>query len=130
MYPSLPHWVAAIYALLAVVLIPWIIYLGITLPVRHVSRHWDISWVGLDVAIVGMLLLNAVFSYKKSKWLVVSTSCTAALLCTDAWFDIMSAHGGAPFRQALASALLVELPLAILTLGIALRIVRKGYLGR
>jgi hypothetical protein len=122
--------VAALYALLAVVLVPWTIYLGTSLPVRHLSRHWDVSWVGLDVAIAGMLVLNAVFSYLGSKWLVISASFTTALLCTDAWFDVMSAHSGAPFDQALASALFVELPLALMTFLVALRIVHREHHGQ
>lgn len=127
MYPRLPHWVAALYGVLAIILVPWIIYLGISLPVRHVSRHWDTSWVGLDIGIVAMLILNAAFSYAGSKWLVISASFTTALLCTDAWFDVMSAHSGAPLWQALASACFVELPLAALTMLIAIRIVHREH---
>jgi len=129
MYPRLPHWVAALYALLAIVLVPWTVYLAIALPVRHLSHHWDVSWVGLDIGIACMLILNAVFSYRGSKWLVISASFTTALLCTDAWFDVMSAHSGTPFNQALASALFVELPLALMTFLVALRIVHREHRG-
>lgn len=127
MYPRLPSWVAILYAGLAVILVPWTAYLGNTLPVHHLSSHWDISWVGLDVAIASLLILNAVFSYRGSKWLVISASFTTALLCTDAWFDVMSAHSGAPFQQALASAVFVELPLALMTFLVALRIVHHEH---
>jgi hypothetical protein len=126
-YPALPHWVAVMYGGFAVVTVPWVIYLGQTLPTRHITRHWDASWVGLDIAIVAMLLLNAIFSYRESKWLVMSATATATLLVADAWFDIMSEHAGKPLIEAISLAILVELPLAILTFSVALRIVKREH---
>ena len=35
----------------AIGLLPWTVYLSITLPPRHESAHWDIVWPGLDVGI-------------------------------------------------------------------------------
>jgi hypothetical protein len=124
-YPALPRWVAGVYGLLALITIPWTLYLAVTLPTRHLSRHWDISWVGLDLAIVLMLSLNTLFSYFESKWLVMSATATTTLLLTDAWFDVMSARAGRPFMEALVLALLIELPLALLTFSVALKIVRR-----
>ena len=126
-YPALPHWVAIIYGFFAVVTVPWIIYLAVSLPTRHLSRHWDVSWVGLDIAIVLFLLLNAYFSYKESKWLVMSATATATLLVTDAWFDVMSEHSGHPLMEAIALAVFIELPLAVLTFSVALRVVRREH---
>jgi hypothetical protein len=128
-YPRLPHWVAGIYGLLAVITMPWTIYLALTLPKKHLSTHWDVAWVGLDIAIVAMLILNAVYSYLESKWLVMSATATTTLLITDAWFDVTSAHRGAPFLEAVASAVLIELPLAVLTFTVALRIVTREHPG-
>jgi hypothetical protein len=127
-YPALPRWVAVMYAVLAVVTIPWAIYLAVSLPTKHLSTHWDISWVGLDTAIVFLLILNAVYSYLESKWLVMSATATSTLLLVDGWFDVMSSHPGKQLIQALAMALLVELPLAILTFRVALRLVRREHL--
>ena len=129
-YPRLPRWVAALYGVLAVVTIPWAIYLGLTLPTRYSSRHWDISWVGLDVAIVLLLILNAIYSYLESKWLVMSATATTALLLVDGWFDVMSAHAGKPLAGALSMALLVEFPLALLTFRVALKLVRREEVGK
>jgi hypothetical protein len=126
-YPALPHWVASLYAVLGVLTVPWIIYLGLTLPTRHISRNWDVSWVGLDITIVFFLLLNALFSYRESKWLVMSATATATLLVTDAWFDITSEHAGRPLQEAIALAAFVELPLALLTFSVALRIVQREH---
>ena len=124
-YPAIPHWVAAIYGILAVITVPWVIYLGVTLPSRHISRHWDVAWVGMDVAIVSLLLINAYFSYKESKWLVMSATATTTMLIVDGWFDITTARPGKPFYEALIMAFLIELPLAIITFRIALRLVKR-----
>ena len=126
-YPALPHWVAVIYSFFAILTVPWIIYLAESLPTRHLSRHWDVSWVGLDIAIVLFLLLNAIFAYKGSKWLVMSATATSTLLVTDAWFDIMSEHPGRPLTEAIALAVFVEIPLAVLTFVIALRVIRREH---
>ena len=126
-YPALPRWVAGIYGLLALVTMPWTIYLAVTLPTRHLSRHWDVAWVGLDIAIVAMLILNAVYSYFESKWLVMSATATTTLLVVDGWFDVMSSGSGKPFIEALTLALLIELPLAVLTLSVALRLVVREH---
>lgn len=126
-YPALPRWIAGAYALLVVITIPWTVYLGITLPAKELSTHWDISWVGFDVAIAFMLVLNAIFSYLESKWLVLSATATSTLLVTDAWFDVITAKSGRPYHEAVASALFVELPLAILTFHVALRIMNREH---
>lgn len=126
-YPLLPTWVACIYGLLALILVPWVTYLALTLPTRHLARHWDVSWVGLDVAIGLLLILNSVFSYFESKWLVISATATATLLYTDAWFDVMSARSGLPFVEALSLALFIELPLATMTLWVGLRVVHHEH---
>jgi hypothetical protein len=126
-FPALPRWVAAVYGFLAAVTIPWTIYLGITLPTRHLSTHWDAAWVGLDVAIIAMLILNAVYSYLESKWLVMSATATTTLLLTDAWFDIVTARTDKAVAAALVSAFLIEIPLAILTFRVALKIVNREH---
>lgn len=126
-YPALPHWTAALYGLLVAITIPWTVYIGLTLPTKHVSQHWDVAWVGLDVAIAIFLILNAIFSYLESKWLVMSATATSTLLIVDAWFDIITARHGRPFDTSLATALFVEIPLAILTFNIALKIINREH---
>jgi hypothetical protein len=126
-YPALPRWIAGAYTLLVAITVPWTIYLGITLPTKELSTHYDISWVGLDIAIAFLLVLNAVFSYLESKWLVLSATATSTLLITDAWFDVVTARAGRPFHDAMASALFIELPLAILTFHVAFRIMNREH---
>jgi len=120
-----PKWAAIVYALLAILLIPWITYLAVNLPTRHLSRHWDISWVGLDTAITVLLILNSIFVGIESDLLAISGTATATLLSTDAWFDIMSARPGRALYSAVSAALLLELPLALLAFSAALRALKS-----
>ena len=117
---ALPPWTPLVYSVLAAATIPWTIYLAETLHTRHVTHHWNIAWVGWNVAIIILLFLNAVFAARASRWIIISATSTAALLVADAWFDIMSSSGIQVY-VAIALALVVELPLALLTLSIAIK---------
>jgi hypothetical protein len=110
-----PRWVAKVYIMMAVVLLPWTIYLGISLPKHHLSAHWDISWTGLDIGLIISLASTGLFAYLRSVWVVITSATTGGLLLVDAWFDVMSERRESDFRQALILAVFIELPLAILS---------------
>lgn len=118
-----PKWVAIVYSCLAVCLLPWIFYLSVTLPVHHLFTNWDISWVGFDAGLAILLLLTGLLAYLRSDWVVISSTATGSFLIVDAWFDITSAHKGAEFREAVFLAIVVELPLAIVSYTLAHEIV-------
>lgn len=126
-FPALPRWVAWTYAILAAITVPWTIYLANTIPEHPLSANWDNAWVGLDIAIVTLLILNAVYAYKESKWLIMSATATSTVLVVDAWFDVMSAHTSSDMRQAVILALFIELPLAALTFVTALKLVKREH---
>jgi hypothetical protein len=117
--PPAPRWVAPLYLVLAVLLVPWTVYLGIVLPDHTTSAHWDVAWVGFDAAIVCALVLTAWCAYRRTNWVESSAAATATLLIVDAWFDCTTARGGSELAQALVQAVVVELPLAVLSLWIA-----------
>ena len=121
-----PLWLGVIYSMLSLILIPWTFYLSTTLPTRHLSSHWGLSWVGLDVGITMLLLLSALLAYLGSEWVIISSTATGSLLVADAWFDIMNAHAGPDLRQSVAMAVFVELPLATISYIVAHRIVQKN----
>ena len=114
-----PSWSAPLYLVLAVLLVPWTVYLGLVLPDRTTSAHWDVAWVGFDVIEFAALALTGWFAYRRSTWVEVSASSAAALLFVDAWFDITTATPGWDLAQALILGLVIELPLAGLSLWIA-----------
>ena len=47
-----PRWVAPVFILLGVGLVPWTVVLAFTLPARHGTHHYDVAWTGFDVVLV------------------------------------------------------------------------------
>jgi hypothetical protein len=100
-------------------LIPWIVLLAITLPPRYMAGHWTLTWVGFDIILLGLLALTAWLAWRRRQALVATAFLTAALLACDAWFDVTTASGRADTIFAIASAVLLELPLAALLFAVA-----------
>jgi hypothetical protein len=110
--PSLiVRWAGPAFILFSVVLIPWIIYLGLSLPARQLSPHYNVAWVGFDVLELIALGGTGYFALRHSRYLAVTAAAAATLLVVDAWFDIMTSPRHQIF-WAILSAALVELPLA------------------
>jgi hypothetical protein len=107
----------------AVVLVPWIAYLAITLPPRYVADNWDVTWVGFDVLLLVMMVATAVLGYLRRQMLVMTAFATGVLLVCDAWFDVVTAHGNDQ-TWSVVSAVVVELPLAALFITASLQILR------
>jgi hypothetical protein len=123
-----------VYALLAIAIVPWIIWLAWSLPERSVSSHYRLAWVGFDVLLCGALARTAYLAWRRSPFVVNVASATAALLVVDAWFDVTTSPGGHDLLVSAALALFVELPLAVLSLVLAgraqLQIARTGAVNR
>jgi hypothetical protein len=104
-------------------LIPWIVYLGLSLPDRYVTYNWTATWVGFDTLLLGFMGATAVLGLLRRQLLVLTAFTTGVLLVCDAWFDVMTA---APFDRWLSvlTAVLAELPMAVLLITGSLRILR------
>jgi hypothetical protein len=109
----LPRWVTPVLALTAVGLLPWALWLTFSLPARHVSEHYDLAWVGFDIALFTAFAATSWCIIRSSRWLVPLAAATGAMLVCDAWFDVVTA-GRNELGEAIAEALLAELPLAAL----------------
>jgi hypothetical protein len=109
------RWTGPMFALFAVILLPWTVYIGISLPARQLSPNYDIAWAGFDVFLLGALASTAYFALRRSRYLSTAAGATAALLVVDAWFDCMTTPGP-QLWQSLVLCFLVELPLAGLCL--------------
>ncbi|MFL5960062.1 MAG: hypothetical protein ACJ75G_07360 [Gaiellaceae bacterium] len=108
----LPRWMTIVLGLVAVGLVPWILYLTFTLPSRHVTFHYDLAWIGFDVALLTSFAATAWATFRGSRWLVPLAAITGTMLVCDAWFDVVTSQGGTEMWEAVAEALLAELPLA------------------
>jgi hypothetical protein len=109
-----PPWTAPALFLCAAVLIPWTAFLFSTLPLHYVANHWRLAWGGFDIVLGAALAATALMVARRSPFAEVTATITATLLCCDAWFDVLTSRGTSDIAQAIASAVLVELPLAAL----------------
>jgi len=102
----------------------WIAVLILNLPVRHTSSDWRAAWVGLDIAELAGFAATAWAAWHQRQILIFFMIITGTLLVCDAWFDLALDYGSRDFAMSLASALVVELPLALLLFTSARRLVR------
>jgi hypothetical protein len=108
-----------ILTLVAVFLLPWTVWLTVTLPAKHTSEHWDAAWVGFDTAEILALGATVIGIYRRAVWVEVTASVAGTLLLADAWFDVLLSVGDEKLWIALAEAGAAELPLATLCFWIA-----------
>jgi hypothetical protein len=107
------RWAGPAFIACSVVLVPWTVYLGLSLPSRQLSPHYNIAWAGFDVLLIAVLGATGYFALRGTRYLAITAAAASALLVVDAWFDIMTS----PRRQILEAIVLaafVELPLAAL----------------
>ena len=107
----------------AIALVPWIAYLVLTLPQNYVAHNWRATWVGFDILLLVFMVATAVLGLLHRHLLTVVAFTTAVLLICDAWFDVMTAGPGDKW-VAVLTAVLGELPLAVILMAGTLRIVR------
>ena len=106
----------------AVVLLTTACLLWFRLPHVTVADHWALAWAGLDVATATTAGATAALLRFGSARAGLTAAAGAALLITDAWFDMCTATPGAAHVVAVLEATLVELPVAGLAIWLALRI--------
>lgn len=102
----------------------WTTYLAWRLPRHYVVHHWDLAWVGLDVAEILMLLGLAWAAWRQRAVLILFATASATLLLVDAWFDVTTT-GHAGLLESVLVAIIVEVPLALALLWIARRAARR-----
>ena len=108
-----PAWGIALLAAASIALVPWSIALSTQLPAHHVVRHWDVAWAGFDVGLALVLAATVVAALRGSAWLAGLALSAAVMLVCDAWLDVVTSASAVELSVALASAAVVELPLAV-----------------
>jgi hypothetical protein len=111
--------IAPFFGLAGVILIPWTVWLTLSLPSRHEAENWNTVWAGFDLALAAALIGTAIAALRCSIWLDAIAAVSGTLLCTDAWFDITLEAGGRHLTASIVEAVFVELPLAVICFWIA-----------
>lgn len=114
------RWVAVAFAAVGVVLVPWMVVLAVGLPDHLRVRNWATAWVGLDVFLLVAIVLTAWLAYRRDLRYGLTAAATGAICVVDAWFDVATSDGRERWI-ALALAVLVELPFAVVCGWLALR---------
>jgi hypothetical protein len=107
------------------VLCGWIIVLGLTLPRRYDAAHWNLAWVGFDVALLVGLAATAWAAWRRRVVIVLFGTITATLMLADAWFDVTTARSSDLWVSA-TQAVLVEIPFAAFLLYVVVRIANNS----
>ena len=107
-----------------IVLAAWIGVLAVTLPRFYHTGTWRGAWVGFDVALLAAFAATGWTAWRRRQLLIISLVVLATLLLCDAWFDVVLDVRTPGFVASLLSALLVELPLAMLAISMARRLLR------
>lgn len=97
----------------AVLLVPWTVYLALSLPRRTVTSTWRGAWIGFDIALAIVLSLTAWLGWRGRQLVIAGLVASAVLLVCDAWFDVTLTSGSDRW-VSFATALLVALPVAML----------------
>jgi hypothetical protein len=91
-------------------MIPWLVVLAVILPASTRAAHWPAAWIGLD-SMEGLgLLATGLLLLRRDNRCSLTAAVTAALVLTDAWFDVTTAGAGPALVTAVAMAACVEIP--------------------
>ena len=107
------RFVSGLFLAVAVGMLPWVAFLGATLPPRYDAGHWNLLWVGFDVALISVLGYAAWAAWFRRQILASTALIAGTLLLCDAWFDVITSIGHRDQWLTLLTAVGGELPLAI-----------------
>lgn len=105
----------------AAAIVPWTVYLAVTLPEHYSAHFYWLGWTGFDVALVVALAITGRALQRGDVVAHRYASVVATMLVVDAWFSVLNADTHTDRLVAAAMAALVELPLAYVCWRIARR---------
>jgi hypothetical protein len=111
---ALPRWLAPLAICAIVGMLPWIIYLGLTLPGKARADHYNLAWIGFDCLEWSVLAALAFFAIRRHPATGPVAAIASAMLVIDAWFDVVTTHNGGEFLVSVLLAAFAEIPLAII----------------
>ena len=107
-----------------VLLAAWIGYLAVSLPAFYRAGSWRGAWVGFDLAELVVFATTGWAAWKRRQILIICLIVLATLLLCDAWFDVVLDARTAGFVSSLLSALLIEVPIAVIAMLVARRLLK------
>ena len=110
------------------VLVGWIIVLSLTLHHSFHTHYWRLAWVGFDIALLAAFAATGWAFWRGRQIVIACLLVTATLLCCDAWFDVILDLGSSGVWVSIASAVIVEIPLALVMFNAARRLIRLSAL--
>jgi hypothetical protein len=110
---------AWLYSAAAVALLPWVVYLAVSLPKRNLDQNYRAAWVGFDLLLGFAIVRTAYMAHRVDQRVQFPAIATATLLIVDAWFDVTTSSSRPQFFQALLLAAFIELPAAGFSLYLA-----------
>ena len=118
--PRLRRWLAPLFFAAGIGLLPWTVYLVLTLPGRHLQTgYYDLAWGGFDVGLAALLVSTGVGLLRRKLWVQSTATAAATMLVCDAWFDVLSSRRGGERLVAIVLAVAAELPSAAVCLLVA-----------
>lgn len=120
----IPRWISLLAAVGLILFIPWIIYLGFTLPSRASADDYDIAWLGFDIAMWAVMVALAYCLVRRKQATSVFAAVTATMLLVDAWFDVVTASGRDEYLLAVVQAAVLEVPLAVVCTWVSVNVER------
>jgi hypothetical protein len=109
----------------AVLLVPWIAELVTTLPDHHSAHQWRLAWSGFDVALTLVFVFTAFAGWRRRQIAITALTVLGVLLLCDAWFDITLSWGTSEQAVSVLTAVLAEIPVALVAFGLAHRLLRE-----
>lgn len=97
-------------------LVPWVGYLAGSLPDRFDTGQWRLAWVGFDIGLLCLWGAAGWLGWRRHPATVPVLAAVAAMMCCDAWFDVMLDWRTSDWTASVALAVAVELPVAALLL--------------
>ncbi|MEO8863090.1 MAG: hypothetical protein ABI354_02090 [Candidatus Saccharimonadales bacterium] len=110
----------------ALLLLPWIVYLSLTLPAGEFGGMWRTVWIGFDIAMVIVLGVAGWLVWHKRNLATIALTVSAVFLIVDAWFDVCLSWSTNERWPAIITALLVEIPVALLLLYAVVAMLRSS----
>ena len=101
--------------------------LAVTLPRYYRTGDWHGAWVGFDVALLAAFAATAWAAWRGRQVLIMCLIVLATLLLCDAWFDVTLDLRTSGFLVSLLSAVLIEIPLAVVAIIGARRLLRLTF---